>query len=172
MGAPVMLRYEGDGEFRPAASIWAARCDKQFVVGEVYPMGPDYGRSDATHNHEFAAVGDMWASIPERFKHEPWAQSPEHLRKFALIMCRYCNTETFPCATVAEAERWAANLRPIDEYSLVKVEGATVYRFTAQSQAKRAMGTKLFQESKTAILEYIEDLIGVERGSSTDVRAA
>ncbi len=50
--------------------------------------------------------------------------------------------------------------------ALQGVEGATVYRFTAQSQSRKAMGAKLFQESKTAVLEFIEDLIGIERGAA------
>jgi hypothetical protein len=168
---PILMRWTGEA-MEPVSSFWASRADRQWVVGETYPMVKHQDRSQATHNHEFAAIADLWASLPERYRDEPWAQSPEHLRKFALIMCRYCDTQTYPCNSRAEAERWAKNLRPLDEYSVVKVEGTTVYRFTAQSQAKRAMGAKLFGESKRAILEYIEDLIGADRGSSEDVRAA
>jgi len=168
MNAPLRLRYEGDGEFRALTN----RADELFVVGEVYVMVEDRGRSQTSHNHEFAAIDGLWDSLPERYRSEPWAQSPEHLRKFALIMCRYCNTQTYPCGSKAEAERWAANLRPLDEYSVVQIEGTTVYRFTAQSQAKRAMGAKIFQESKSAILAYLEDLIGAKPGSAAQARAA
>ena len=170
--APLMLRYEGEGEFRPASGFWAGRADHEYVVGETYKLAPFHDRSQSSHNHEFAVIADMWQSLPEKYRHEPWAQSPEHLRKYALIMCRYCNTQTFTCGSRAEAERWAKNMRPLDEYSVVTWEGSTVYRFTAQSQSKRAMGAKLFQESKTAILEYIEDLIGVERGETARSEAA
>lgn len=163
---PILARYEGDGHWRAVTSMWAARSDKDYVVGEVYKMAPAHDRSQSSHNHEFAVIADMWASLPDRFAHEPWAQSPEHLRKFALIQKRYCDTQTYACGSHAEAQRWAANLRPLDEYSVVAVQGTTVYRFTAQSQSKRAMGAKLFQESKTAIIEFIEDLIGVEHGAS------
>lgn len=172
MTAPLLFRYEGDGEFKAPSGYWAKRADLAYVVGETYELVEHHDRSQSSHNHEFAAIADMWQSLPERYRHEPWAQTPEHLRKYALIMCRYCDTQTYPCGSNAEAKRWAANLRPLDEYSVVTVEGTTVYRFTAQSQKKRAMGAKRFQESKTAILEYIEDLIGVERGSSKDARAA
>lgn len=166
MPAPLQYRYVGEGEFRAVSDYWKRRADKDFVVGEVYQLVEHHERSQSTHNHEFAAIADMWASLPERFKHEPWAQTPEHLRKYALIMTRFCDTQTFTCGSRAEAERWARNLRPLDEYSVVAVEGATVYRFTAQSQSRRAMGAKRFQESKTAILEYIEDLLGVDKGAS------
>lgn len=162
----LLFRYEGEGEFRAASTYHARRADLAYVVGEVYPLQVEQQRSQATHNHEFAAIADMWASLPERYRDEPWAQSPEHLRKYALIRCRYCDTQTYACGSRAEAERWARNLRPLDEYSIVTVEGTTVYRFTAQSQSRKAMGAKLFQESKTAILEFIEDLIGIERGAA------
>ena len=170
--APIILSYEGDGDFKAASAFYARKADETYVVHEKYPMVEQRDRSQATHNHEFAAIADMWQSLPERFQSEPWAQSPEHLRKYALIMCRYCDTQTFTCGSQAEARRWAANLRPMDEYSIVTFEGSTVYRFTAQSQSRRAMGKDRFQASKTAILEYIEDLIGVERGASENVRAA
>lgn len=159
---PVQFQWDGEAMV-PASPRWAREADRQFVIGERYMLTEYHDRSMATHNHEFASIADMWASLPERYADEPWAQSAEHLRKYALIKCRYCNTQTYSCGSHAEAERWAQNLRPLDEYSIVTVEGTTVYRFTAQSQSKRAMGAKLFQESKSAILDYIEDLIGIER---------
>lgn len=161
MAGPIRLRYEGNGDFRVLSNQWAERADKEYVVDEVYPFVEWHDRSQASHDQQFAYIGELWASIPERFSNEPWAQSPDHLRKFALIKCRYCDTQTYTCGSRAEAERWARNLRPLDEYSIVSVEGTTVYRFTAQSQSKRAMGAKLFQESKSAIIEFIEDLVGI-----------
>jgi hypothetical protein len=163
---PLLFRYEGAGDWSAVSGYYAKRADQAYVVGEVYPLSVEQQRSLATHNHEFAAIADLWGSLPERFKDEPWAQSAEHLRKYALIRCRYCDTQTYTCGSRAEAERWASNLRPFDEYSIVTVEGTTVYRFTAQSQSRRAMGAKLFQESKSAVLEFIEDLIGVEHGAA------
>lgn len=169
---PLLLQYQGDGEFRAASAFWAGRADKHYVVGEVYPMVEHHDRSQVSHNHEFASIAEMWKSLPEKYAHEPWAQTAEHLRKYALIRTRWCDTQTFPCGSHAEALRWAANLRPLDEYSIVSVEGSLVYRFTAQSQSRRAMGKASFQQSKTDIIEFIEDLIGVERGSSENSRAA
>lgn len=171
MSAPLMLRYEGEGEFRSPTSFWAGRADREFVVGEVYQMVEQQDRSDASHNHEFAFVAEAWKNLPERFKIEPWAQSPEHLRKYALIRCRFCHTQTFSCSSEAEARRWAANIRPMDEYSLVTFEGPLVYRFTAMSQKRRGIGAMdkaTFQASKQAIMDFLDDLIGVERGAAEE----
>lgn len=162
---PLLYRYEGEGVFHPTSAFTARKADDVYVVGANYRLAEWQDRSDKTHNHQFAYVHEAWRSLPEKYAAKPWAQSPEHLRKFALIRCKFCNTDTYVCASKAEAERWARNLRPLDEYSIVTVQGTTVYRFTAESQAKRSMGAKRFQEAKQAIIEFLEDLLDVERGT-------
>ena len=59
-----MLRYEGDGEFKPAASYWAKQADRDFVVGMTYRLVEHQERSTATHNHYFAAINE--AAVPSR----------------------------------------------------------------------------------------------------------
>lgn len=169
---PVLLQYEGEGDFRAVNAHAARLADRNYTVGERYRLAPFAERSQASHNHEFAVINDLFDSLPERFAGKAWAQSPTHMRRFALIMTGYCDTTTFPCETVEEAKRWAMNLEPLDEYSVVTVDGTTVLRFTAKSQSKRAMGAREFQESKTAVLEYLEDLLGVDRGDAQRSAAA
>lgn len=159
MNFPIPFLWNGE-VFTPLKRF-AKECDKRFVVGDCHLMEEIHERSMASHNHEFAFIAETWRNLPERYQTAPWAQSAEHLRKFALIRCHFCDTATYVCGTKAEAQRWAVNLRPIDEYSIVTVEGTTVYRFTAQSQSKRAMGAKRFQESKTALMEFCASLIDV-----------
>lgn len=161
MTAPLPpLEFQWNGE--AMVPRWPKRADRLYVVGEVYPLAPWEERSQVSHNHEFAFIGEAFGQLPEQYKHEAWAQSPEHLRKYALIRTGYCNTQTYTCGSRAEAERWARNLRPLDEFSIVDVEGTTVRRFTAMSQSRRAMGKKLFGESKSAILDYLSGLIEVD----------
>lgn len=150
-----------NGAFHPVGNFQTAWCHDHLEHGEAVDLDVRRQRSGASHRHQFAWVADAWESLPEQYAMEPWAQSPEHLRKYALIRCRFCDTQTFPCASNAEAQRWAANLRPLDAYSLVTVQGNAVYRFTAQSQSMKAMGKEQFEASKRAILEFIADLIGV-----------
>lgn len=164
----IQFRWDGEAMI-PASQVWARRADKQYVVGEAYHMVEQHDRSDASHNHEFAFVNEAWKNLPERYADEPWAQSPEHLRKYALIRCRFCHTQTYPCATRAEAERWCERLRPQDEYSIVKVDGNVVHVFKAMSQKRRGIGAMdkaTFQASKQAIMDFLDDLLGVERGST------
>lgn len=171
-GAPIVFTWTDDGAMKPL-DRFARLADKRFVVGLEYPLEIHYPRSKVSHDHEFAWLGEAWATLPERYKHEPWALSPDHLRKYCLIRKGFCNTQTYACGSRSEAERWAQNLRPIDEYSLVTVEGTTVYRFTAESQSYRAMGARRFQESKQAIFDYIAELLEVspdELARSTGVQ--
>jgi hypothetical protein len=156
-----LIVWEWSGEAMVPLPRFHNMVNATFTVGERYKMEAHEERSHASHNHEFAVIEQAWQSLPEQYANEPWAQTPEHLRKYALIRTKFCNTQTFPCGSHSEAKRWAANLRPLDEYSIVTVDGSMVYRFTAMSQSKRAMGAKVFQESKQAILEFIGDLIGV-----------
>ena len=81
-------------------------------------------------------------------------------------------SETLVASSKAEAVRLAAFIRPIDEFSIVTVQGAVVTRFTAKSQNMRAMGKAEFEASKRAVLDKIADMIGVSTNDLTKAEAA
>lgn len=168
--APILLRYEGDGEFRVTSNFWASRADKEFVVGETYKMAEHHERSDASHNHYFAAIKNGHDNLSDDLRDE--YPTTEHLRKKALIRKGYCTHRDHVCATKAEAQRLRAFLRPMDEYCIIEARECVVRVYEAMSQSKKAMGAKDFQESKTAVLDFIDDLLGVERGSTARSEAA
>jgi hypothetical protein len=168
--APVTYTWDGEAMV-PLASL-AKRCDEMFVVGERYRLEEASDRSTATHNHEFAWLAEAWKTLPERYKLEPWAQSAEHLRKYALIATGHCLTDTFTCGSNAEALRWAPRLRSDDEYCIVQVQGSVVHRYRAKSQARKAMNRKEFQASKQAILEFVAGLLEVTPETLANVREA
>lgn len=160
---PILCRWDGDA-FVPVGRF-ARTADDHYVVGETYQIVQHQERSRKTHNHFFAEVTEAWQNLPERYAGEPWAQSPEHLRRYALIKAGFCDTQTFVASSRAEAIRLAAFLRPVDEYSIVTTEGSTVTRYTAKSQSMRAMGKHAFRDSKNAVLDILADLIAVEPGA-------
>lgn len=160
MTAPIAFTWDGEAMV-PASSFHARNADREYVVGERYVLVEEKQRSIKTHNHEFAVLHEAWANLPERYADEAWAQSAEHLRRYALIKTGFSDSQTFTCGSYAEAERWAANIRPLDEYSIVVVRGSTVVRYTAKSQSKKAMGAEEFQRSKNAVLEFVSGLIEV-----------
>lgn len=168
--APIMFRYEGDGEFVPASQFWAARADKAFVVGEHYKLVEHHDRSQVSHNHYFAALGNAWSSLPDRLLEE--FPTAEVLRKKLLIRAGYADERSIVCASKAEAQRVAGFIKPMDDYAVVTVREAVVRVYTAQSQSVKAMGAKAFQESKTKVLEALDDLLGVEHGATARSEAA
>jgi hypothetical protein len=162
MTRPVNVIWTGHA-FEPCGDHHLRIAAADYEDSRLYRLAPVEDRSDVTHNHQFAWIGEAWNSLPERYAGEAWAATPETLRKYALIRTGYCSTEIFTCGSKAEAQRWAANLRGLrDEFAIIIPKESTVQVFTAKSQKKRAMGAKEFQESKQAILDFIADLIGVE----------
>jgi hypothetical protein len=154
--APIPFRWEGD-LFRPLPRF-AAECDKIFVIGEVYRLVEHQDRSQASHNHFFAAVTSAWESLPERLAGD--FPSPEHLRKYALIRAGFADSRTLVASSKAEAQRLAAFVKPMDEYAIVTISEATVTVWTARSQSARAMGKQAFQASKDGVLRVIAEMLG------------
>lgn len=156
---PVQLVWQGDG-FKPANSYWAGICDKRFVVGQRYAVAEYHERSQASHSHFFACVRDYWQNLPEgEAENHP---TPEHLRKRALIATGFYDERILVVSDAEEAKRVVAFIRPIDEFSLVSVNGNIVVERKPQSQSYRAMGKKRFKESKDAVLDWCAALVGVD----------
>jgi hypothetical protein len=164
MTTPIRLRYEGEGDFRVLSNYWAARADKDFVVGEVYQMVEEPEHSDASRGHYFAALKNGFDSLPDELRDE--YPTVEHLRKKALIRSGFRDERDHVAASKAEAERLAAFIRPMDAYAIVMPVGCVVRVWTAKSQKKRAMGPKEFQASKQAVLDYVDGLLGLDRGAT------
>jgi hypothetical protein len=171
MSAPPIL-YEWQGDCMKPVGRFAKECDRLFVVGERYKLAEHADRSQASHNHYFAAIAEAWANLPEREAERHL--TAEHLRKYALIKSGYADQEDFVAGSKAEAVRLATALRKVDGYSVVTISGCVVTRWTAKTQRMNAMGRKDFQESKQAVLDYVAGLVGVspDELSSNAQRAA
>lgn len=156
MTAPIPFRWEGDC-FVPMPGH-AKRCDQAFVVGQVYRLVEHEDRSQASHNHYFAAVNDAWQNLPEHLAER--FPTAEHLRKFALIKAGFADSRQLVASSKAEAVRLAAFIRPADEYAIVTVSDAVVTVWTARTQNQRAMNRADFQASKDGVLRVLAELIG------------
>ena len=160
MSAPMAFRWTGEA-FEPLPRFVRA-CDATFAIGEVHTLEALEDRSGASHRHYFAAIRESWMSLrddaADRFR------SPEALRKFALIRAGYADSTSMVAGSKAEAQRMAAFMRPMDEFAVITVEGATVTRWTAKSQSQKAMGKAAFQASKEAVLEVLADMLCTARG--------
>ena len=144
------------------AIVPIGRHAEKLTEGEIVFVTIDRDRSDASHRHEFAWLRQAWENLPESLSGEPFAASPEHLRKYALIQCGYRDVREVVLGDDDEARRVLAFVRPmVDRYAIIAASGPVIRIYTARSQSRKAMGAKGFQESKTRIMDYIAGLLGV-----------
>lgn len=157
---PFLAVWDGHG-FEPLRYFRKA-CTDNFKTGKVYRIMEAADRSAASHRQYFAAVADMWNTLPEKYDGQ-WA-TPDHLRKWALIKTGFRDVKLMPCQTKAEAVRLMQNLRIANDYCVTFVDEANVVHYcTAKSQRMEAMSRREFQASKTAVLEYIsQELLGLD----------
>jgi hypothetical protein len=131
----------------------------EFVVGQTYTLEEIQARSSASHAHYFATLHEGWMSLPEsegdRFPTE------EHLRKYLLMKAGYRDERTIVCSSKAEAQRLSAFIKPMDDYAIVTAREGVVTVYTAKSQSMKAMGKEEFQASKQAVLDALEEMLGV-----------
>jgi hypothetical protein len=150
-----------DGHAMQPMDRFARLAESSYTAGHAYRMivEEERERSVASHKQYFAAVNEAWQNLPQ-----PWAQqfsTPEHLRKWALIRTGFCHQQIWSVPSHAEAVRTALAFRQADPFAVVVVEGHTLTRLTAKSQAGAKMGRKEFEASKTAVLDYLANLIEV-----------
>ena len=159
---------------RPAVFYWSGQamipqprfmplCNKQYAVGETYPLLPVEERSMASHSQFFAAIHDGWMNIPESMAAR-WP-TETHLRKWCLIESNFFEEKEFEFETVDAAKRFAAFYRKVDDYARIFPHDKKVIIRFAKSQSLAAMGKDQFQASKKAVLELIESMIDVEKGT-------
>jgi hypothetical protein len=156
---PLPCRWTGS-EFRP----WnLALARKYYEPSGTYNLVVHDERSQASHNEFFAALDTRWQTLPAELEAE--YPSRESLRHKTLIRTGYCTEKDFVLPTDAAATLFAAALIEADDeqYCIIEVRGRIVRRYRAQSQAYRAMGKKVFEQSKQAVLDYIDrEILGVE----------
>jgi hypothetical protein len=170
MSALPPITYVWSGEAMEPLPRFHNLANASLVVGERYTLVEHQERSQASHNHYFAAINEAWQNLPEDIA----ANFPtsEHLRKRALIQAGYCDERTFVASSKAEAVRLAAFLKPIDDFAVVTVSGAVVTSYTAKSQSMKAMGRAEFQKSKDNILAILAEMIGTSPAALSQSRAA
>lgn len=152
---------------------YARIADRQFIVGEEYPLVVLETRSRASHSQFFAAVSDAFDNLPEDLdgmaKRLGIKTIPpggfvdaEHLRKWALCETNHCEVGDFQFDTAKEAMRLATFYRRQDSFAQIIVKGTHVIIKTPASQSAAAMAKAPFEESKRAVL----DLLGVMTGTT------
>lgn len=158
---PIMLVYEGDGEFKAPNGHWKALADRHYVIGERYNLVPHHYRSRASHSHFFAALNDAWSNLP--IEQAMLFPSSEHFRKYLLIKTGWCDTQVFVMSDHEQAVALRRELRSHDQFAVVLVRDNIVTKSTAKSQSERAMGKQEFQKSKDDCLAAAAEMLGTTK---------
>lgn len=151
------FRWDAEAQvMRPTHPGLAA---SRFDADATYLLTAVEHRSGKSHDHEFAWLGEAFKNLPEGLAEQ--IPTVEHLRKRALIATGFYAETMIDAGSNAAALRVAAFMRAKDEFAHVVVRGAYAVERVAKSQSRRAMDKAEFQASKTAILDYVANLIGV-----------
>ncbi len=110
-------------------------------------------------------INKLWKNIPEKFEKDPWAQSSDTFRKFALIKTGYCDVDIIGFGTAADAIRAVPRIsymaRMGHGFAITRVVSDTVHCITPHSQSLKDMGKEEFTASKNAVLDYCRGIVGV-----------
>ena len=155
-----------DGKALIPTRGFANRIADALGVGEIVTLEVVEDRSSSSHRHFFAALNDGWQNLPEQAAQR--FPTPEHLRKFLLIKTGFATSQTHACTSRAEALRTAKLAGALAEFSVVTTDDATVTIWTAKSQSIRHMGKAEFTKSKQAVLDALDDMLGVARGKTEE----
>lgn len=150
-----------DGEVFKPTPPFTAYCNREYVVGEVYPMAPIEERSKASHDHYFAALQEAFDNLSE--ENAKQFPSSEHLRHWALIQLGYCTECHWVMADNNEARRLAIDLRRREPYAVLTVRGRVVHEYLAESQSRASMKKERFQQSKTDVLDLVASMARTSR---------
>jgi len=162
-GKPLAMAFKwnaAEQTFRVARRFEATAAET-FVDDATYWLNVEAERTEKSHDHQFAWVTEAWKTLPENLTDD--YPTPDHLRKRALIVSGYYDEQVIDAGNNAAALRVCAGVKafPGEGYSHVVVRGPFVVIRRPKSQSFRAMGGKVFQESTTAIMGVIADLLGV-----------
>lgn len=155
---PLNWRWDGES-MTPIGHRAKSEADKQFVIGSVYRMAEEQERSSASHKQQFAWLHDAWMNLPEDIADE--YPSSEHLRKAALIEGGFYTETITDVGSNAAAIRMASFVKARDQFCVAIVRGPLLVVRDPMSQSTRVMGAKMFQKSKTSVMEIVAALIGV-----------
>jgi hypothetical protein len=143
---------------------------RQFAEGAEYILAEVEERSRASHNHYFAALHQGFENLPEKIQAR-W-QDVEHMRAWLLVETDWCEDTEFKADDKKEQMRLATFLRIGRPYARISVpstrSGDGKYRVivkTPYSQSLKEMKKDRFEASKKAVLDLLEQFVGVPLGT-------
>lgn len=137
----------------------------QYVDGEMYPLEVREQRSSKAHAFYFASVNSAWKNL--RGQTAEILSTPEHLRKWALIMAGWYDQTIVPASSRDGAMKMAAWARLKDDHAeitIIKHDGEWYLRIReAKSQSRASMNKNDFTQSSRDVLDILAGTIEVTR---------
>jgi len=137
---------------------------RQFGDGGEHIMEESAERSRASHSAYFAALHDLFQSIPENIAAR-WP-TETHFRRWLLIETGWFEEKEFDLLSEKHARALGNYIRIEDEYARIAIRGTKVIIRRAKSQSLKAMGAADFKQSKKDVLDLAEQMVGVPRGAA------
>ena len=110
---------------------------------------------------EYSWIQAAWSNLPEIYEYEPWAASPDSLRKYAMIECGYADVETFYCTSEPAALDQAKRLlEQSTEYRLIETEGSVVRFYKAQEDYADTKSPEDRRMQEDRVFNYVASLMG------------
>jgi hypothetical protein len=142
---------------------YLVRARRQYANGHKYRLEVREDRSSRSHAHYFACLKDIHDNLSDEQRTE--YPTVEHLRKRALIKCKFYNMREYACETIRHAKNLEALAGQLDEYAIVVRKNDVVRVYTAMSQDLHTMDREKFTMSKNAVLDLCSEMIGVNRST-------
>lgn len=130
--------------------------DEQFAVSEEYPLIIIEERSQASHNHYFAALHEGYLNLAEEYAQE--FDSEEHLRHWCLCKAGFCTKDRWVMNTAEDARKLRDALKSKDRSTIIAVSDNVATVYTPMSQSVPAMKKTEFEDSKKAVLELVASM--------------
>lgn len=158
---PIRVERLDDEVLIPHGEFARKLFNEAFEPNKIYEIKPHAGRSKKSHDHFFAFLNEVFATLPEDLK----ADFPDeiHFRKKMLIRLGFAKSFDFVAENDFEASRAMIAIRSIiDEYAVIIRDGSVMRVFVAESMQMKLMGRKRFQDAKQAIIVECARMLGVD----------
>jgi hypothetical protein len=130
--------------------------DEQFSINEEYPLITMEERTQASHNHYFAALHEGYLNLAEEYAQE--FDSEEHLRHWCLCKSGYCTKQQWVMNSAEDARKLRDALKRENQSTIVAVAGNVATVYTPFSQSMPAMKKQEFEDSKRAVLDLVASM--------------
>lgn len=130
--------------------------DEMYAINEEYPLLPMEERTQASHNHFFAALHEGYLNLAEEFAQE--FDSETHLRHWCLCKAGYCTKDKWVMNTAEDARKLRDALKSKDRSTIISVKDNIATVYTPMSQSRPAMKKQEFEDSKLAVLELVASM--------------